>query len=80
MTKLLPLPKNATAETREVYATAKLSFPNTEEGFRSATETFGLLMEYALGTDEGKEVNEALDSARWYFQDKYQAKYGWDLS
>ena len=82
LTKLLPLPKHASKETRKVYALAHGEYKNCEselDGFACATLAFETMMDYDLSTDEGEGVHLALESARWHFQDKMKMLHGWDI-
>lgn len=68
----------ASPETREVLARKPVAYPNTDAGFAKAEQDFAFLMDYALGTDEGAVINNALDWKRWELKKYYQKKHGWD--
>jgi hypothetical protein len=68
----------ASPETREVLARKPVLYPNTDAGFAKAEQDFAFLMDYALGTDEGEVINNALDWKRWELKEFYKKKYGWD--
>ena len=70
---------NATPETRRVLALKPVIYPNTDRGFGKAEDDFAFLMDYALGTDEGQVINNALDWKRWELSEYYEKKYGWDI-
>jgi hypothetical protein len=86
MTELRPSSKltkeelaNATPETRRVLALKPVIYPNTDRGFGKAEDDFAFLMDYALGTDEGRVINNALDWKRWELSEYYEKKYGWSI-
>ena len=68
----------ASPETREVLARIPVAYPDTNAGFAKAEEDFAFLMEYALGTDEGEVINNALDWKRWELKEYYEKKHGWN--
>ena len=68
----------ASPETRALLLAPIVVRPNTDKGFLAAEQDFESLMDYALGTDEGETINNALDWKRWELQDFYKKKYGWD--
>lgn len=70
---------NATPETRRVLALKPVIYPNTDRGFGKAEDDFAFLMDYALGTDEGRVINNALDWKRWELSEYYEKKYGWSI-
>ena len=70
---------SVSSETRRVLALKPVLYPNTDRGFGKAEEDFAFLMDYALGTDEGAVVNNALDWKRWELKEFYEKRYGWDI-
>lgn len=71
--------ETATAETRRVLALRPVAYENTNKGYEKACEDFAFLMDYALGTDEGEAINNALDWKRWELKEYYEKKHGWDV-
>lgn len=71
--------ETATAETRRVLALRPVAYENTDKNFGKAEEDFAFLMSYALGTDEGEAINNALNWKRWELSEYYEKKHGWDI-
>jgi hypothetical protein len=69
----------ASPETQRVLKKIPVAYPNTDRGFGKAEEDFAFLMDYALGTDEGRVINNALDWKRWELSEYYEKKYGWSI-
>lgn len=67
----------ASPVTRAILLAPIVVRPNTNAGHQRALEDFSELMDYALGTDEGETINNALDWKRWELSDFYKNKYGW---
>jgi hypothetical protein len=57
-----------------------VAYSDTDKGYHKACEDFAFLMDYALGTDEGRVINNALDWKRWELKEYYEKKHGWDVS
>jgi hypothetical protein len=70
---------SASEETKRLLSKPPVAYENTNKGYESACEDFQYLMDYALGTDEGKVVNNALDWKRWELQEYYKKKHGWEV-
>lgn len=69
----------ASEETRYILLKPPLEYANTLAGFECAERDFAFLMDYALGTDEGEVVNNALDWKRWELQAYYKKLHNWDI-
>lgn len=69
----------ASLETQEVLARIPVDYGNDDKGYNKACEDFAYIMDYALGTDEGETINNALDWKRWELKAYYKKKYGWDV-
>jgi hypothetical protein len=69
----------ASEETRYILKKPPLEYANTDAGFGCATRDFEFLMDYALGTDEGEVINNALDWKRWELQAYYKKLHNWDI-
>lgn len=70
----------ASPETQQVLKKKPVAYQNTDKGFGKAEEDFAFLMDYALGTDEGPVINNALDWKRWELKAYYETRYGWDIN
>lgn len=70
---------SASPRTQEVLRMPFVAYEDTNRGYQRACEDFEFLMDYALGTDEGEVVNNALDWKRWELQEYYKKKHGWDV-
>lgn len=70
----------ASTETQRVLKKPPVAYSNTDKGYHKACEDFAFLMDYALGTDEGRVINNALDWKRWELKEYYEKKHGWDVS
>jgi hypothetical protein len=70
----------ASKETQSVLKQKPVAYPNTDKGYQRACDDFAFLMDYALGTDEGRVINNALDWKRWELKEYYEKKYGWDVN
>lgn len=70
---------SASEETKRVLKSPPVAYENTNKGYEKACEDFAFLMDYALGTDEGEVINNALDWKRWELKEYYQKKHGWEV-
>ena len=70
----------ASPETQRVLKLTPVAYSKTDKGFGQAEDDFRFLMDYALGTDEGRVINNALDWKRWELTTYYEKKHGWNIS
>lgn len=69
----------ASPQTQVILKRPPVAYENSDKNFGKASEDFAELMEYALGTDEGEVINNALDWKRWELQAYYKKKHNWDI-